>query len=468
MGRGTSSQWDFGELFPPEPARRVYSVTELTGMVKALLERELKSVWVAGEVSNFRVQSSGHIYFTLKDAGSQLSCVLFRGTPTAYRELVEDGQKLFVQGELTVYEPRGQYQLVVRALEVQGLGALQLAFEKLKQRLQAEGLFAPERKRPLPRIIHRLGVVSSPTGAALRDVLHVVQRRQPALEIVLAPCRVQGEGSAAEIARAIGLLNSWAASEGSEPQLDAILVTRGGGSMEDLWSFNEEVVARAIAASALPVISAVGHEIDFTISDFVADLRAATPSAAAELLTEGVYYSRAFVAGLPRALAGLVQDRVERERETLNGIAHRVQRVHPRRRLEECSQRMDDLHVALVRAMRGAWRERAAAWNAFRQRWHAVRPTSVVSRCRAILDSLQRRLQLAEQGALSRIRDRLSRNEAKLQLLSPQKVLERGYSITQEMETGKIVRDATEIPVGVKLSTRLAKGTLTSRVEPAE
>src|SRR5664280_2287936 len=237
------SNWDFGELFPAEQTRKVLSVSELTAQVRRLLEQQVGSIWVTGEVTNLRVQSSGHIYFTLKDANAQLSCVLFRGETVTHRELLQDGQKHLLQGEVTVYEARGQYQLIVRAVELQGIGALQVAFEKLKQKLQAEGLFAQERKRPLPKYPQCIGLVTSPTGAAIRDVLHVVRRRHPALQIILAPCRVQGQGAAAEIAASIGLLNEFYRSQ---PVIDLILVTRGGGSLEDLWAFNEEIVARAI------------------------------------------------------------------------------------------------------------------------------------------------------------------------------------------------------------------------------
>src|SRR5580765_1836601 len=232
------SQWDFGELFPAEPRvveRKVLSVTELTGQIRRLLEKQMGSVWVDGEITNLRIQSSGHIYFTLKDAGAQLSCVLFRGEHQVDRALLQDGRKITAQGEVTVYEPRGQYQLRVTAVELQGVGALQAAFEKLKAKLKAEGLFALERKRPLPRYPQRIGLVTSPTGAAIRDVLHVVERRNPGLEIILAPCRVQGDGAAEEIAAAIRLLNAFNARS-SRPLLDLILVTRGGGSLEDLWA----------------------------------------------------------------------------------------------------------------------------------------------------------------------------------------------------------------------------------------
>src|SRR5204862_4732042 len=300
-----------------------------------------------------------HLYFTVKDANSQLSCVLFRGETVAHRELLQDGQKVLLQGDVTVYEARGQYQLIVRAVELQGVGALQIAFEKLKQKLAAEGLFAPERKRPLPRYPHCIGLVTSPTGAAIRDVLHVVQRRNPGLEIVLAPCRVQGDGAAEEIAEAIKSLNRYSVASlhrlpiqrfNDSTKLDLILLTRGGGSLEDLWAFNEEVVARAIFESAIPVVSAVGHEIDFTISDFVADVRAATPSAAAEIITEGVFASRQFVAEAPGWMTQRIHRRLEREAENFSRCLQRLTRLHPRRRLNEKLQLLDDLQTGLWRS----------------------------------------------------------------------------------------------------------------------
>src|ERR1039457_826129 len=326
MSKQPKSQWDFGELFPAEQTRKVLSVSELTAQVKRLLEKQVGQVWVTGEVTNLRAQSSGHMYFTLKDAAAQLSCVLFRGEAVARRELLQDGQKVLLQGDVTVYEARGQYQLIVRAVELQGVGALQIAFEKLKQKLAAEGLFATERKRPLPKYPQRIGLVTSPTGAAIRDVLHVIERRDPSLEIILVACRVQGQGAAEEIAEAIKILNRFNDSK----KLDLVLVTRGGGSLEDLWAFNEEVVARAIFESVVPVMSAVGHEIDFTIADFVADVRAATPSAAAEIITEGVFASREFVADSSWRMRDLVARHFEGKVYELRQINERLARGGPR------------------------------------------------------------------------------------------------------------------------------------------
>jgi exodeoxyribonuclease VII large subunit len=463
MSRRVKSEWEFGELFPVEPERRVYSVGELTTAVRRVLGREFGEIWVTGEVSNLRAQSSGHVYFTLKDTAAQLSCVLFRGTPTPARALLEDGQRIVVQGEVTVYEPRGQYQLVVRQIELQGVGALQLAFEKLKRKLEAEGLFAAERKRLVPSYPRRIGVVTSATGAAWRDVIHVVRRRDPALELVLASCRVQGEGAALEIAVAIERLNAWSAA--GEGGLDLILVTRGGGSLEDLWAFNEEAVARAVVASALPVVSAVGHEIDFTICDFVADLRAATPSAAAELITEGVHASRPFLMALPGELVRLVRRRLELARSALERQERRLGYLHPRRRLNERLQRLDDLMSGLTRAARIGWRERFAEWQRVVGRLRAVRPARWLEPRRRLVLELTRRL---GEAARKRLRDgamRLGSVEGRLRLLSPRSVLERGYSITTVAGTGRVVREAGEVGLGTRLRTQLGSGWLESVVE---
>ncbi len=464
MPKTAKSQWDFGELFPVEKLRNVLTVTELTAQVKRLLEQHIGLVWVGGEVTNLRAQSSGHIYFSLKDAGAQASCVLFRGEAAARRDLLRDGQKVLLQGELTVYEPRGQYQLRVISVEMQGVGALQLAFEKLKQKLNAEGLFAPERKRPLPRYPRGIGLVTSPTGAALRDVLHVIQRRHPGLALVLAPCRVQGQEAAGEIAGAIRLLNAWAAAS-SAPRIDVILATRGGGSLEDLWAFNEEVVARAIFESTLPVVSAVGHEIDFTISDFAADVRAATPSAAAEILTEGVYSSREFVAEAGLRLSQLVRQRLQRERERSQQLGQRLARAHPRRRLNDQFQRLDDLQESLWRHARRRWRECFIGWQTWHQRLLRVQPAQALLRRRQLVLETERRLRERAGFRLEVWKNRIAQAESRLRLLSPANVLQRGYSITADAASGAIIRAADEVRAGQRLKTRLRAGEISSVVE---
>ncbi|HEX4263812.1 MAG TPA: exodeoxyribonuclease VII large subunit [Verrucomicrobiae bacterium] len=482
MPKQTKSQWDFGgELFSPEesrgaarpaeetapaqptqPVRKILSVSELTAHVRRLLEQQVGTIWVTGEVTNLRAQSSGHVYFTLKDAGSQLSCVLFRNEPVGHRELLQDGQKLLLQGDVTVYEARGQYQLIVRDVELQGTGALQIAFEKLKQKLAAEGLFAPERKRALPRYPQAIGIVTSPTGAAIRDVLHVVRRRNPSLEIILAPCRVQGEGAAREIDAAIRMLNEFASS------LDLILVTRGGGSLEDLWAFNEEIVARAIFESALPVVSAIGHEIDFTISDFVADLRAATPSAAAEIITEGVFSSCEFVSDAANRLRQLAGQQLEGKESELRQLGHRLARMHPRRRFNDWLQRLDDLHGGMLRCARQGLRQQTATFQNLSERLARVRPVQLLKQRRELFEQEHARLEEQMKHRLRELQNRAEALESRLRLLSPEQVLARGYSITTDAESGKVLRDASTIKPGQRLKTRLHKGEVASRAMESE
>ncbi len=473
MTKPAGSQWDFGELFPAESGaagRKVLSVSELTGRIKRLLEQQVREIWVAGEITNLRFQSSGHVYFTLKDTSAQLSCILFRGAAEVDRALLQEGRKVTVRGDVTVYEPRGQYQLRISALELQGIGAFQIAFEKLKQRLSAEGLFAPERKRPLPRYPQRIGLVTSPSGAAIRDVLHAVSRRNPALEIVLAPCRVQGEGAAAEIAAAIRLLNEFnlrCSRGGTSPAksfLDLILITRGGGSIEDLWAFNEELVARAVFESALPVISAVGHEIDVTISDFVADMRAATPTAAGEIITEGVFSSRQFLSGAASRMRQLAGRSLENRRFLLTQLAQRLARVHPRRRLNDWLQLLDDLQTSLLRCVKQGARRQTVAWQGLANRLARVRPQLVLRAKREAFCQAEQRLRQETGRHMASWRNRVDVLQARLRLLGPQQVLSRGYSITTDAETGEILSEAKEIRNGQLLRTRLKAGEVLSKV----
>jgi exodeoxyribonuclease VII large subunit len=405
---------------------------------------------------------SGHVYFTVKDEGAQLNCVLFRGDAVADRAALADGRKVILKGHITVYEPRGQYQLQVLAVEFQGVGALQAAFEKLKAKLEAQGFFAPERKRLLPPFPQRIGLVTSPSGAAIRDVLQVIQRRNPAVEIIFAPCAVQGAGAAAEIAAAIRLLNEW--SQSSPAPLDVILLTRGGGSLEDLWAFNEEIVARAIFGSALPVVSAVGHEIDFTISDFVADMRAATPSAAAEILTEGVFAGARRVAQIPAQLAEIVRRRVLGERRHFDPLARRLQTVHPRRQLAARRQQVDELQLAVSRSARHSLQILRQAWQTRRERLARVRPARMLALRREFLNDRQRRLGQQARARLENLRRQTASLAARLQLLGPEQVLARGYSITRDAATGRILRAAADTVPGQKLLTRLKTGELTSAV----
>jgi exodeoxyribonuclease VII large subunit len=442
MNKPSNSQWDFGELFPVVATRKIFSVAELTEQIRRLLEKQIGQVWVSGEVTNLRAQSSGHIYFTLKDANAQIACVLFRNETVPHRELLADGQKILLQGDLTIYEVRGQYQLIVRAVELQGVGALQVAFEKLKQKLTAEGLFAIERKRLLPKFPQRIGLVTSPTGAAIRDVLHVVERRNPGLEIILVAARVQGDGAAREIAEAIRLLNQF---NHSKANLDLILVTRGGGSLEDLWAFNEEIVARAIFESTLPIVSAVGHETDFTIADFVADVRAATPSVAAEIITEGVFSSYKYLQQYAERLQQLFQRQFADKQFMLEHQIERLVRAHPRRKFQSWQQRVDDLQEDLSRCLKHRTRHSQIVVQNLWERLHRIRPSYFLKQRREQLRQIERRLNV----------------------LGPEQVLSRGYSITMDAASGKVLRSAKSVKAGQKLKTRLKTGEVFSRAEKA-
>ena len=461
MSRVSKTQWSFaGDLFQETVQKTPESVSELTQKLKKQLESGFADRKVAGEVSNLRLQSSGHAYFVLKDAGAQLACVMFRGQGGAGRAALRDGAQVILGGDITVYEPRGNYQLRVNTVEVQGVGALQAAFERLKEKLAAEGLFEASRKRPIGRYPVRIGLVTSATGAAIQDVLHVFSRRFFP-EVILDPVRVQGAGAAQEIAAAIGRLNRF--SQSGHP-LDVILVTRGGGSLEDLWCFNEEVVARAIAASEVPVVSAVGHEIDFTIADFVADFRAATPSAAAEILTQDWVDSREFVESAGRRLAVLAQRRLNRSGDILEGSLRRWIRVHPRRRLETRSQQVDETIESLRRVAARSVRTLGRLLESHRQRMLAQRPRMRVRAGQQALLRLRSALMLVPGRKLQRRRQLLEGLLARLRLLSPQNVLNRGYSLTLDAETGALVREATSLVSGRRLQTRLQSGEVFSVV----
>ena len=461
MSRVSKTQWSFaGDLFQEAVQKTPESVSELTQKLKKQLEGGFADRRVAGEVSNLRLQSSGHAYFVLKDAGAQLACVMFRGQGGAGRAALRDGAQVILGGDITVYEPRGNYQLRVNTVEVQGVGALQAAFERLKEKLAAEGLFDSSRKRPLVRYPARIGLVTSASGAAIQDVLHVLARRF-CPEVILDPVRVQGAGAAQEIARAIARLNRFSRSG---QMLDVILVTRGGGSLEDLWCFNEEVVARAIAASEVPVVSAVGHEIDFTIADFVADFRAATPSAAAEILTQDWVDSREFVDAAGMRLAQLARRRLVRSRNGLEGWVRRWGRLHPRRRLEARSQRVDDSAESLRRAAVRMVRSVGRLLDGYRQRMLALRPQNRVKAGRHEWARLRSALLMAPARQLHRRRQRLEALVSRLKLLSPQNVLDRGYSLTFDADTGTLVRQAQGLVPGRRLQTRLQSGEVSSVV----
>jgi exodeoxyribonuclease VII large subunit len=436
--------------------KRILSVSQLTSLVRGVLEENFDHVWVEGEVSNLSLPASGHCYFTLKDSGAQLRCVMFRASARALRFRLQDGMGLVVRGRLSVFEPRGEYQLIVEYLEPRGVGALQLAFAQLKERLAREGLFDEVRKRPLPRLPQRIGIVTSATGAAIHDVLHVLRRRFANLEVLLCPVRVQGEGAAAEIAQAIRDFNRYR-------EVDVLIVGRGGGSMEDLWAFNEEVVARAIHQSRIPVISAVGHEVDFTIADFVADLRAPTPSAAAELVVRSKSELEAEVDALRHRLEQAMQHLLTRRQGELRALA-RALKV-PTMRVEYLVQRVDDLNERLSLAFQGGLALRRQRLAHLRNALRLKNPAVEIAHTREALEALVSRGEHALHRQLERLRERTAVAGGKLQALSPLLTLGRGYAIVHKLPTGLVVTDSAQLAGGDRLRLRFQHGEAVGVVE---
>ncbi len=351
----------------------VYSVTEITRRIRGTLEREFPEVWVQGEISNFKQHTSGHIYFTVKDEGAQLSAVIWRSRTDALLFTPQNGMKIIAQGRITVYEVRGIYQLDVHELHPIGIGELQLAFEQLKEKLLKEGLFDPAHKKPLPEFPEHIGIVTSPTGAAIRDIINIISRRFPAVELILTPVRVQGYGAAAEIVQAIGDLNAYA-------EVDVIIVGRGGGSLEDLWAFNEEVVARAIYESAIPIISAVGHEVDFSISDFVADLRAPTPSAAAELVVRNRLELLDIIRNFCYTMTQHLQNFIESGRQRIQHLVESYSFNQPRDLVRQYSQRVDEVHRRLGELLTHRFELLRRKVEGLQKRIESVNPDQVVRR----------------------------------------------------------------------------------------
>jgi exodeoxyribonuclease VII large subunit len=454
-----------------ETERRPLSVTELTLQVRSALEARFASVWVEGEISNFKMAASGHWYFTIKDEGSQLHAKCFRGVNGRIRFRPSDGLQVRVRGRLSVYEPRGEYELIVEALDPVGVGALRVAFEQMRDRLAEEGLFDEELKKPLPLFPRRVGIVTSPTGAAIRDILTILSRRTRTVHVVFAPTRVQGEGAGAEISQAIALLNEFherALLDGRHDEaIDVIIVGRGGGSAEDLWAFNEEGVARSIRASGIPVISAIGHETDVTISDFAADLRAPTPSAAAELVAAREDELAAYVHALARDLLRSVRSNVVDARLRVQEAAMSPAFDEVRERLHEAKTTVDDAaHKIETLMMRRAQRARRMT-DGVSCRLSPARLGARVSAARARFIILCATRDAAAAARVENARARLSRVAASLDALSPLGVLKRGYAMA-ENERGQLMRDASQTQVGETLRLRLAAGQVLCRVEEVE
>ncbi|HEY0078302.1 MAG TPA: exodeoxyribonuclease VII large subunit [Pyrinomonadaceae bacterium] len=451
-----------------ETERRPLSVSELTSQVRGAIENRFASVWVEGEISNFKAHASGHWYFTVKDESAQLRATCFRGINRAIRFRPSDGLQVRVRGRLTVYEPRGEYELLVEGLDPVGAGALRVAFEQLRERLAAEGLFDEELKRPLPLLPRRIAVVTSPTGAAIRDIVQTISRRTQTVHILIAPSRVQGEGAGREIARAIRRLNEHqrrAVAEGRADELiDAIIVGRGGGSAEDLWAFNEEDVARAIRASEIPVISAVGHETDFTIADFAADVRAATPTAAAELVAAREDEIVAFVEEKTRDLLRAMRFRLMSERarvqeaamsEGFDAVRERLRLYRERGRVAASAleKRILRIDVNMRRRLEAA----SCRLQPAQIQKHAAEARVRLALARAALDA-------AASARLDESGSRLAVTVASLGALSPLAVLGRGYALVRGAD-GRVVRSSRAVALSERLSLKLAEGRVVCRVE---
>ena len=452
-------------LFPPgaergpAPARErdVYSVSRLNKEVRLLLESGLPMLWLEGELSNFAAPASGHWYFSLKDSAAQVRCAMWRQKNSLVRFRPKDGMSVLVRARVGLYEPRGEYQLLVEHLEEAGEGALKREFEKLKARLTAEGLFAAERKRALPPVPRRIGVVTSPTGAAIHDILRVLRARFPVAAVLIYPTAVQGAAAVPEIVRAIET-----ASRRNE--CDVLIIARGGGSLEDLWCFNDERVARAIAACRVPTVSGVGHEVDVTIADFVADLRAPTPSAAALAATPDKSEWLAALSSLTVRFGGAVGRYLRTQQQSLGTLMQRMQVSHPGARLQQHAQRLDDLEQRLRLALRAGVMARRQELHTLDTRLWRENPRHRLEAMRALAASLQQRLVTTMGQALGALEQRLALGSRTLDAVSPLATLGRGFAVVARVDDGALLRDAAQAPVGTEIEARLSKGRLRARV----
>ncbi len=448
-----------GHVAPPPRRieRRIYTVAELTAAVRGVLESSFGDIWVEGEISNCRVWNTGHMYFTLKDGSAQMKAVMFRTAVRYLRFEPEDGLHVVARGRIGVYEPKGEYQIVCEHLEPKGLGALQLAFEQLKKRLQAEGLFAAERKRPLPALPRRIGIVTSLEGAAIRDILKVLRRRAPNASVLVRPTRVQGDGAAEDVARG---LKAIVRVKG----VDVVIVGRGGGSVEDLWAFNEEIVARAIAASPVPVISAVGHEVDVTIADFVADLRAPTPSAAAEMVVAAKDEFCNRIERLSGRLRAAARSNLQRRRNVVHALSSRRGLAAFPARLALRGRHAAELTHHLRGAARALMARRTRDYRSLRQRLEARDLARRLASIRARLTAAEGRLTGAARRTQHRADARFRALAGRLENLSPLAVLGRGYAVCWNEQKTSIIRSAASISTGDTVHVTLAHGEISCKV----
>jgi len=453
----------FAFNFAP-PERRILSVRELVSRIRGQLEAQFPDVWVSGEISNLRAAPSGHLYFTLKDGDAQLKAVMFRSQARLVRFRPENGLQVLARGRVTIYEDRGDIQLQCEYLEPMGAGALQVAFEQLKARLAAEGLFAPERKRPIPAFPRAVGIVTSPSGAAVQDILNILRRRHESVNVLIYPAQVQGASAASEVAAGIAFFNAASAAKDALTTVDVILVARGGGSIEDLAAFNDESLARAISASAIPVISAVGHETDFTIADFVADLRAPTPSAAAELVIASQQELLERVASLHTRLGRAARFQLLSARQRVTRLSQSTAFACVSELIARRHSRLDDHLYRMATAMRALLRLRHRRLDVAAA---GIRPHDLRNRLlarRRLLQTHDQRLAAAFQHLLLTRRARLEQLSARLRELSPVAILERGYSLVFD-DKGRLVKNAAQVSPGAEITARLAHGSLAARVE---
>jgi exodeoxyribonuclease VII large subunit len=443
-----------------QTSSKVFTVAELTRQIRATLETRFGAVWVQGEISNYKLHPSGHRYFTLKDQRAAISCVIFRNTLPPGAPPIADGAQVQVYGNVSVFEARGQYQLSVQILQTRGAGLLQAKFEALKRKLEAEGLFDTARKRTLPKFPKRIGIVTSPSGAAIRDILNVLRRRAPNVQVLISPVRVQGMGAAAEIATAIRELAN--PNEAWDP-IDVVLITRGGGSIEDLWEFNEEIVARAVFHSTIPVVSAVGHEIDFTIADFVADLRAPTPSAAAELIVPDAGELGRRVADLRNCLQKCLRNFLQQSLTRLRFLSERTLARELTQRVRDAHQRLDLAAESLRRRLKRFVADARATISTHAQSLKSRDPKRELAVRRDRVSNLQRRFTAQPPRLLQNAQERFRRVEGILRVLGPDATLRRGYSITTD-GAGNVIQTMTAVRPNSKIRTRVADGEFESEV----
>lgn len=434
----------------------ILQVSELTKKVRFILESELNSVWLCGEISNFIAASSGHWYLSLKDAKSQVRCAMFKGSNRKVRLSPSNGQQVLVRAKVSLYEPRGDFQLIIEQMEPAGEGLLRQQYEQLKNRLNAAGYFSLAHKKELPEKISKVGIVTSPTGAAVKDIISVLQRRNPLIELFIYPALVQGQQAADDICRAIEIANQRA-------ECDVLLVGRGGGSLEDLWPFNEEVVVQAIFNSKLPVVSAVGHEIDTTLADYVADVRAATPSAAAELVSEDQLEVRYKITQLQQKVIKLSDFHLQRYQEKLKAIQHRLTLLHPAQKLQVQQQKVDELHQRLQQCMRQYLIAKANKPQLLTQKLQALSPSYKLEKYQVTLTNLNKRLTSEIASSLHEKQQKFAHLIEQLSIVSPLATIARGYSITRD-KNKNIIKNVEQVAVGDELSVQLSKGTINAKV----